>query len=203
MNSPGQALRTALEEGESPSLLCVQQEELAGLDAGDAVFRQVQFRRCRFTDCDFSAAAFYDCVFESCAFTGCRFAVSFWKGTALRDCKAQGGDFRRARFKDCVLDHLRLPYANFTEALWERCALTDCDLTESTCQELKVVKTTLTAANFTGTVLFRALLKGIDLSGCTLDGITLSASCQELRGAKIHAVQAALVARILGIEIAD
>ena len=51
MNSPGQALRTALEEGESPSLLCVQQEELAGLDAGDAVFRQVQFRRCRFTDC--------------------------------------------------------------------------------------------------------------------------------------------------------
>lgn len=85
MNSPGQALRTALEEGESPSLLCVQQEELAGLDAGDAVFRQVQFRRCRFTDCDFSAAAFYDCVFESCAFTGCRFAVSFWKGTALRD----------------------------------------------------------------------------------------------------------------------
>ena len=51
--------------------------------------------------------------------------------------------------------------------------------------------------------LFRANLKGVDLSGCILEGVTLSASCQELRGAKIHASQAAVVARILGIEITD
>ena len=64
-----------------------------------------------------------------------------------------------------------------------------------------MVKTTLHKTDFTGADLFRAVLKGADLSGCTLDGISLSASCQELKGAKIHASQAAVVARILGIEV--
>lgn len=36
-----------------------------------------------------------------------------------------------------------------------------------------------------------------------LERALLSASCQELRGAKIHASHAAVVARILGIEIAE
>ena len=66
-----------------------------------------------------------------------------------------------------------------------------------------MVKSSLNAVDFSMADLFRANLKGVDLSGCILEGVTLSASCQELRGAKIHAVQAALVARILGIEIAD
>ena len=55
--------------------------------------------------------------------------------------------------------------------------------------------------DLTGADLFRAALKGADLSGCVLDGVSLSASCQELRGARIHASQAAVVARILGIEV--
>jgi len=99
------------------------------------------------------------------------------------------------------LEGLRLRWANFTGALWERCTLTSCDLTEAACQELKVVKTILRKVDFTGADLFRAVLKGTDLSGCTLDGISLSASCQELKGARIHASQAAVVARILGIEV--
>ena len=172
-------------------------------DGEELTFRQVRFQGCRFTECDFSAAAFYGCAFESCAFTGCRFPGSFWKESRLAGCKAQGGDFRKARFKDCALDGLRLRWANFTAALWERCALTDCDLSESACQELKVVKTLLKSVDFTGGNLFRASLKGADLSACTLDGITLSASCQELKGAKIHASQAAVVARILGIEVTE
>ena len=79
----------------------------------------------------------------------------------------------------------------------------DCDLTESACQELRVVKTTLKNAALTGSDLFRAELNGTDLSTCILDGVTLSASCRELKGAKIHASQAALVARILGIEVIE
>ena len=79
--------------------------------------------------------------------------------------------------------------------------MTDCALCEAACQELKLVKTTLQAVDLTGANLFRAVLKGTDLSGCTLDQIFLSASCQELKGAKIHASQAAVVARILGIEV--
>ena len=56
-------------------------------------------------------------------------------------------------------------------------------------------------ANLTGAELFRTPLTGMDLTTCTLDGIVLSQTCAELKGAKIHAAQAAVVARILGIEV--
>ena len=203
MNDLTAALLSAREEGEQLAGGTFVRETAERLDLSDLTFRQTRFARCQFTDCNFSGAAFYGCEFEDCAFTGCRFPVSFWKDAALSGCKAEGGDFHKARFKDCALDRLRLRWANLTGALWERCTLTDCDLKESGCQELRVVKTTLQAVDFTQADLFRAVLKGTDLSGCTLDGVTLSASCQELRGARIHASQAAVVARILGIEIAD
>ena len=195
MNDLTAALLSAREEGEQLAWGTFVRETAERLDLSDLTFRQTRFARCQFTDCNFSGAAFYGCEFEDCAFTGCRFPVSFWKDAALSGCKAEGGDF--------ALDRLRLRWANLTGALWERCALTGCDLTESGCQELRVVKTTLQTVDFTRADLFRAVLKGTDLSGCTLDGVTLSASCQELRGARIHASQAAVVARILGIEIAD
>lgn len=203
MDSLTDALLSTREEGDQLARRDFEREAAERLDLSDLTFQQVRFARCQFTNCDFSGAAFFGCAFEDCAFSGCRFAVSFWRDAALSGCKAEGGDFRKARFKGCALDRLRLRWANLTGALWERCALTDCDLTESGCQELRVVKTTLQAVNFTQADLFRAVLKGTDLSGCILDGVTLSASCQELRGAKIHAAQAAVVARILGIEIAD
>ena len=55
--------------------------------------------------------------------------------------------------------------------------------------------------SFTGAELFRTGLKGIDLSSCTLDRIALSETCAELKGARIDASQAPVVARILGIEV--
>ena len=201
MNDLEKALTSAREEGELLSLRDFDRETAEGLDVSELTFRQVQFLRCRFTDLDFSGTAFYSCRFTDCSFVSCRFAGSFWRDSALSGCKAEGGDFRKARFKDCALEGLRLRYANLNGALWERCAWTDCDLTETSCQELRVVKTVFQKVNLSGADLFRAALKGADLSGCALDGVTLSASCQELRGAKIHVSQAAVVARILGIEV--
>ena len=73
--------------------------------------------------------------------------------------------------------------------------------TEATLQETVFKKTALEKTDFTGASLFRAMLAGMDFSRCTLDKIILSASCQELKGAKINTQQAAIVAKILGIEV--
>ena len=94
-----------------------------------------------------------------------------------------------------------LRYANFIGSVWERCALSECSFTESALAECKISKTTFQTVDFTGAELFRTPMKGTDLSSCTLDRISLSETCAELKGAKIHTSQAALVARILGIEI--
>ena len=42
-------------------------------------------------------------------------------------------------------------------------------------------------------------INGLDLSRCSIDGIVLSQSCRELKGVRIGAHQAPVVARILGI----
>ena len=66
-----------------------------------------------------------------------------------------------------------------------------------------VKELTLEKVDLTGAELFRTSLKGTDLSRCTIDSISLSASCAELKGAKIAPHQAAVVARILGIDVAE
>jgi hypothetical protein len=45
------------------------------------------------------------------------------------------------------------------------------------------------------------MLKGMDLSGCTIDGIILSDTLDELRGASINVFQCAMVAGLIGIKV--
>ncbi|MEG2204944.1 MAG: hypothetical protein RRY21_07270, partial [Oscillospiraceae bacterium] len=56
---------------------------------------------------------------------------------------------------------------------------------------------TLHAVKLTGASLFQTPLKGLDLTDCVLDGITVAGS--ELRGATVTLFQAADLARLLGL----
>lgn len=90
----------------------------------------------------------------------------------------------------------------FCETKLENCTISDCNFMEAFLSEIKLKKPTLKADNFTGADFFNALLKGIDLSDCIIDGITVSDTCNELRGAIVNGRQAIeLAARILGIKI--
>jgi Uncharacterized low-complexity proteins len=77
----------------------------------------------------------------------------------------------------------------------------DCNFTEAFLSEIRLKKPRLKAVNFTGADFFKALLKDIDLTDCIIDGITVSDTCKELRGAIVNAEQAIELARILGIKI--
>lgn len=75
------------------------------------------------------------------------------------------------------------------------------DFSDLTFRQLSFQACHFTGCDLTGAELFRTPFKGMDLSSCTLDRVSLSETCAELRGAKLHVGQAAVVARILGIEI--
>lgn len=173
----------------------------AGLELSEVTFQKTAFRKCVFEGCDFSGAAFYECDFADCAFLDCRFQRSFWKDCRISGSKGDGGDFRRCRFKSGGIRDSLFRYANFTGSVWERDEITETDFTETVFQESRFTKMLLKKVNFTKADFFKAGLKGVDLSGCILDKITLSETCKELRGAKIHSSQAAVVASILGIEV--
>ena len=92
-------------------------------------------------------------------------------------------------------------YADFSSSVLEYCTIRDCNFTEAFLSEIRLNEPTLKAVNFTGADFFKALLKNIDLSDCIIDGIAVSDTCKELRGAIINAGQAIELARILGIKI--
>ena len=92
-------------------------------------------------------------------------------------------------------------YTNWNESVWERSGLERCDLRQSALCAVRWKELRLDGVDLSECELVRTALKGMDLTNCTLDGITLSEGCSELKGAKISPHQAAVVARILGIQV--
>ena len=194
-------LAQARESGCLPMGLTFDQETAEDLDLSELEFRDAVLRGCRFLRCDLSGAAFLNCRLESCDFTGCRLPGSFWRDCRLTGCKADGADFRRSRLKDTVLEQCLFRCVPFTGGRWDRLTAKECNFTDTVLSELRLSKVILEKDDLTRAELFRTPLSGVDLTTCTLDGIVLSQTCAELKGARIHASQAAVVARILGIEV--
>ena len=201
MSTFSQLLAQAREEDRLPMGLSFTQEIVEGLDLSELEFRDAVFRKCRFLGCDFSGAAFLGCRLEGCDLSGCRLPGSFWRDCHLTGCKADGADFRRSRLRDTELTGCLFRSVPFTGGRWDRIDVKDCNFTESVLSELHLSGVVFDRANLTGAELFHTPLTGMDLTTCTLDGIVLSETCAELKGATIHASQAAVVARILGITV--
>jgi uncharacterized protein YjbI with pentapeptide repeats len=127
---------------------------------------------------------------------------SYWKGSRILTCKGDGSNFSKSHMKETSLADGSFRYADFSSSVLENCIIHDCNFTEAFLSEIRLKKPMLKAVNFTGADFFKTLLKGIDLSDCIIDGITVSDTRSELRGATVNAGQAIeLAARILGIKI--
>lgn len=193
--------RAREDESRLPGGLSLSQETVEGLDLSELEFRNTVLHKCRFIGCDFSGAAFLNCRFESCDLTGCRLPGTFWRECCLAGCKADGADLRRSRLKDTALEQSLFRCVPFTGGRWDRVSVRDCSFTDAVLSELHLSKVVLHQTDLSRAELFRTSLSGMDLTTCTLDGIVLSQSCAELKGATIHAAQAAVVARVLGITV--
>ena len=134
-------------------------------------------------------------------FVDCQFTASFWKKTQLQASKAAGNNFNQATFKETQLDNASFRYANCVGSRWEHCLLSNCDFREAFLSEVKFTAVQLDQVDFTGADFFKTMLKNIDLSACTIEGILVSDSFAELRGCRMNLFQAAEIARLLGISI--
>lgn len=92
-------------------------------------------------------------------------------------------------------------YANFSKSQWDSAVISGCSFKESFWSEVRFKKLRLEKAVFSGADFFKTSLKDVDLSDCKIDGIMVSETFKELRGAKINFVQCSEIARLLGIKI--
>lgn len=176
-------------------------EVLTGLEAEKAEFKQIRFSGCRLNECTFDKGDFLDTVFENCDLSNSRFRNAYFKNCRFTGCRMEGASFASASFKSCVFEKCGCAYCSFVSTLWENTNAEDCDLQKSFFSEAVLRKPVFRKVNFAGTDFFRTKLKGIDLSECVITDIMVSDTYAELAGLKVNVMQAAELAKLLGVRI--
>jgi len=163
-------------------------------------FSKVVFDHCRLSGCDFSNSDFIDVVFDSCDLSGCRFREGYFQRVRFEQVKAVGAGFGESVFKNLGIKESNFSYCSFAKSKFERASITgelhDASFAECQLKSFEFENADLTRADF-----FKTPLKGQDLRSCRIDGIIVSDSLSELRGAVVDLYQAAALAAKLGIEI--
>ncbi len=176
-------------------------ETLADFCGEKLDFSLVTFEKCRFVACDFSHASFINVTMYGCDFSNCCFKDSYWKECAIQHCKADGADFENATLRQTGINETPCRYINLTHALLDHCFMSVCDLRECAFSEVKLRQSKFVDVDFRQSNFFKTPLKGCDLSSCNVDGILLSDTFVELKGARISAEQAPYIASLLGVII--
>ena len=106
-------------------------------------------------------------------------------------------------FDNVTIKDSNLSLSSFSHSRWKSVAFVACDLASADMSEMQISQVQLQDCNLVGAVLFRTSLMGVDLSSCRIDGIVISDSMDEVRGAKMDLYQSADFIRKLGILLTE
>ena len=111
-----------------------------------------------------------------------------------------------ASLPDCRLAHVRLEECNFTEANFtgaslENVRLEECDFSAASLSEWRHKGLSLAHSKFFRTSFFKTPLAGLDFTDSELEGVVVSDTATELKGAAVNVRQAAELARLLGVTV--
>ena len=98
--------------------------------------------------------------------------------------------------RKCNFSLSNLNQSRFQTVRWEESDFTNAEISECQFKQVELSRIKLDQAS-----LFGTLLKGIDLTSCSLHQILLSDTFRELRGATVDMYQAAELATLLGLKV--
>lgn len=178
-----------------------ENEEIQNLDMSCMEFEGTVFVKCRFINCSFERSSFIKVEFKNCDLSNCNFISGYWRNSRIENSKGIGSNFSEGSFHGFTMTGSVCHYGNFVRTLWEKSVIEESDLSEvffsdSRFKSIQFRKVKLTKVNF-----FKTLLKGIDLSSCNIEGLSVSDSYEELRGVKLSAAQTVDIAVLLGVKI--
>lgn len=164
-------------------------------------FRNCLFHGCRFTACDFSGCTFIDCVFKGCDISNSDFSESYFKACSFISCKAVGTAFKYSFYKNVSFDGGSFELSDFQRSKLQSVAVTDTDFSSALFSSCEIKQTELKNVTLARSVFFGTKLAGLDFTSCNIEGLTVSDTGAELKGAKVDVWQAAMFAKLLGLII--
>lgn len=184
----------------------IEEKYMIALRADEVNFSAIEgmniiFENCIFNRVVFQKTYFKNCFFKNCDFSNCDFSNSTFSNCKFQNVKGVGTNFSDSSFKDIKISDCLFRYAVFTYSLFNICAIEQSDLTEAFIDNCKMKKLTLDHVNLIRANFYKTVLKGIDFRTCQIDGLILSTEAKELNGAIVDLLQAAELAKMLGIII--
>ena len=163
---------------------CLDEIEARAARLGAVNWEGAIWSDCRFTTCDLSALQAARLSVTRAEFDGCRARAlscgqSDWCDVVFRNCNLSGANFRHARWK---------------RARFEGCDLSGSDWNGADARGLVFENCDLRGADFNF-----CQLQGADWRSCQTEGVSVNAP--SLRGLIVEPMQAAQLARVLGLDV--
>jgi uncharacterized protein YjbI with pentapeptide repeats len=191
----------AKEEYNEIEAACIRDFELSEFDFSKLRWSDVVFENCRFTGCDFRKSEFVNVVFKKCDLSNSNFSDSYFHKIDFTGVKAVG-----AYFIDCVVEEVKIigsnfSFVNFTKTKFKSCTFNETDMHEGVLSDCSLKTFAFDTVKLYKADFYKTMLKGIDLRTCDISGIVVSDTLQELKGAVVELIQAAELAKKIGIII--
>ena len=196
-----QAMKCSLEDDARIIGAMIHEDNETGQDYYKLDAEASLFERCRFIDCEFEKASFIDVIFDNCDFSNSHFVKVYFNRCEFKNCKCLGTIFSEAVMKHVKIMDSTLKYASLNNAKFEYVEMNHCDMTESSISETIHKNWNASKCLFIGTNFFRTKLKDFDFTSCELENLIISDTLEEIRGAKITAIQSLEMARLLGMKV--
>jgi len=164
-------------------------------------FEHVVFENCHLTDCNFCKASFTDVVFRSCDLSNSDFTDGYFNRCEFNNTKGVGVKLVDGSLTNMAIVDCNFRYAEFGGASIDRLLVDKSDLSESLFNECSFKQVEFKESSFNRTSFFKTMLKGIDFTQCEINGITVSDSFWELKGAMVNEFQAVELSKLLGIVV--
>ena len=190
----------------------------------DEIDHESYYTNCQFKDCTlsnrqlesvcFQHVAFINVTFDHCRFTrfecldvtfeGCNISNNEWIGgtfhrIAFKDTKLLGTNFAESSIVDAHFDHCIGNYSSFNYASMKLVRFQDSSLIESEFFEVKWKKLDFVTCQLDRMSIMRTNLNGLNLSDSEFE--SLAVSIDLVKGCKLNAGQALIIAHSLGILI--
>lgn len=198
---PEELVDMALARGDALTGWQITGADLTGMDLTELEVQGCLFQGCRFTGSNWHGARFSDVVFRNCECSALQAEDADFCRCRFENVKAMGASFAGSRLAHVRLENSNFRQANLTGALlqqvlWKQTDLSDAFLAQCRHKGLTFRECTLMSTSFFGT-----LLNGLDFTDSRMEGIVISDTGKELRGAIVNVSQAADLARVLGLVI--
>lgn len=170
-------------------------------DFSEYTFEQIIFDNCRFLHCTFHKASFTDVRFNNCDLSNSNFSNGYFSRCQFNSTKAVGTNFTEAFFRNISFTDCILKYATFHAMKRELLSLTTCDCNEAFFSACRLKSAQFNNSTFLRVEFFKTPLKGLNFTTCNIENILVSAERTELRGMIVNHMQAAQLAKLMGLVI--